>query len=118
MMRADQGFAVFWEEYRRQHQNKAVRQWHVWAGGIAMLALAAGIMTVRLWDVGMAIVAYYALAGFSHWRIAPSRPASFHHPIWAIRARWHLLAHALAVGVGEELPPYAQLKTPWARRKS
>ncbi len=86
---ADQEFRTFeeyWTFYVKEHQTKANRVLHFVGTTAAMACVAGGLLTKRRWLLAVAPVVGYGPAWIGHYFLEGNRPASFDHPLWALRA--------------------------------
>lgn len=88
-------YGEFWPLYLREHSRPATRALHVAGtlGGLGLLLLALYLKVG--WLVPGALVFAYGLAWIGHFGIEQNRPATFRHPLWSLRADFHMVALAL-----------------------
>lgn len=96
-------YAAFWPHYLGEHSRPATRLLHA-AGTLGGLAiLVAALVLERYWLLPVALVFAYGLAWIGHFRIERNRPATFRHPLWSLRADFHMIALLLAGRLDAEL---------------
>ena len=79
-------FEEFWSHYVAAHQHKGNRLLH-FAGTTAALGCVAGAVVFRKrWLLLAAPVLGYGPAWLGHFLIEKNKPATFGHPLWALRA--------------------------------
>lgn len=88
-------FDDFWPRYLRAHSDPHTRALHV-AGTLAATGLvAAAAATRKPWLAGLALVAGYGPAWFSHAAIEHNKPETFRAPLSSLAAdylmAWHVL---------------------------
>lgn len=79
-------FEEFWPHYVRAHANKNNRRLHFAGTTAAMLLVAGGVVTRRLWPILLAPVVGYGCAWIGHFFIEGNVPATFGHPLWSFKA--------------------------------
>lgn len=88
-------YGEFWPLYLRDHRQPATRLLHV-AGTLGGLGLLlAGMVTGPWWLMLLAPVLAYGLAWTGHFWVEHNRPATFRHPIWSLRADFHMVGLAV-----------------------
>lgn len=93
-------FEHFWPRYLRAHSDPRTRLFHV-AGTLAATTLVAtGAMLRKPSLFGLALVAGYGPAWFSHAVIERNKPETFRAPFSSLRAdyvmAWHVLRGTIA----------------------
>lgn len=79
-------FAEFWPFYVKEHSKPSTRRFH-FAGTTAAVALAlTAVLTRKGWPLGLAFVAGYGPAWYSHFFIENNRPATFKYPFKSLAA--------------------------------
>ena len=102
-------YAAFWPQYLREHSQPATRILHAVGtlGGLAILALALAVG--EAWLAVAALILAYGLAWIGHFVLERNRPATFRHPLWSLRADFHMLALMLTgrldAALARHLPP-------------
>lgn len=96
-------YAEFWPLYLGEHRRAATRCLHVLGtlGAIVLLMLA--VVLGHGWLALAAPVFAYGLAWIGHFWIERNRPATFKHPLWSLRADFHMVGLSLAGRLGPEL---------------
>jgi hypothetical protein len=116
-----QSFAEFWPYYVGEHRNPVCRALHYGGTSFALLTLAFGIATGRLWLVPIALVIGYGPAWVGHFFIENNRPATFKYPLWSLLSDFKMLSLALRGKMSDEVtrlygsaapPPDAPLRAP------
>ncbi len=79
-------FAEFWPYYLRQHAKPETRALHIAGTTVAGVSLAAFLATGQKRYLALALAGSYGPAWVSHAQIELSKPASFQHPLWSLRA--------------------------------
>jgi hypothetical protein len=100
-------FADFWPEYVRAHSKPATRAAHCVATILGWMLLGAATAMHRWWWIGVAVVACYALAWFSHFLVEHNRPATFRHPLWSWWADQRMVFLTLVGRMGDEARKYS-----------
>ena len=96
-------YDAFWPQYLREHRRPATRTLHAVGtlGGLAILALA--LLLGRPWLMLVALILAYGLAWIGHFVLERNRPATLRHPLWSLRADFHMLALMLTGRLDAEL---------------
>ncbi|WP_437300402.1 cytochrome P450 [Sorangium sp. So ce426] len=110
---APTSFDRFWEHYLREHRSGLNRALHL--TGTAAALLIAGTALVRRKPRLLALVplAGYAPAWLGHFLVDRNLPATFHNPLWSLRADLRMVRLAASGRLGDEvqrcdaLPPPA-----------
>jgi hypothetical protein len=85
-----QSFQEFWPYYVRQHLHPVNRALHFVGLTIAMRLVARGLRKRRLAPLVMAPIAGYGLSWIGHYFFEHNTPATFGHPLWSLRADFHM----------------------------
>lgn len=102
-MRKFENFQQFWPYYLQEHARPATRALH-YAGTTAVVALAAAVPFGRHWAFVAALpVAGYGFAWAAHAFVERNRPATFTHPLWSLRADFHMWSQFLQGKVAGDL---------------
>lgn len=83
-----QSFAEFYPVYLGEHANRRCRQLHFAGSTIALLCLAAMLLTGHPGWLVAALAAGYGFAWIGHFLYEKNQPASLHHPFYAFIANW------------------------------
>lgn len=81
-------FAEFYPFYLSQHADRTCRRAHFIGSTLALLCIAAAIVTGRPAWVLAALVFGYGGAWIGHFFYEKNRPASFAQPLYSFRADW------------------------------
>ncbi len=95
-------FNEFWPFYLRQHANPTCRALHFLGTGLAIAALALGVLLSAWWLVG-APLAGYLFAWVGHFVFEKNRPATFRYPLWSLAADFRMFWLMLAGRLSSEL---------------
>lgn len=88
-------YAEFWPVYLGEHSHALTRRLHVVGTLGAALCLIAAVIMRSWWLVLAAPVFAYGLAWVGHFFVERNRPATFRHPLWSLRADFHMVGLAL-----------------------
>jgi len=81
-------FAEFYPFYLGEHANRTCRRLHFVGSTLALLCVAAALITANwLWLVG-APVCGYAFAWVGHFGFEKNKPASFKRPLYSFLGDW------------------------------
>jgi hypothetical protein len=95
-------FQEFWPRYLRAHSDPRTRAFHV-AGTLAATGLVlAAIATRKPALAGIALVAGYGPAWFSHAFIERNKPETFRAPFASLAADYAMAWHVLAGTIDEQ----------------
>lgn len=83
-----QGFADFYPAYLSEHSNRTCRELHFAGSTLALLCLAALLLTGSLWWLLGAIAAGYGFAWIGHFFFEKNQPATFRHPVYSFMGDW------------------------------
>jgi hypothetical protein len=81
-------FAEFYPTYLSEHSNRTCRELHFAGSTLALLCLAALILTGNLWWLLAALASGYGLAWIGHFAFEKNRPATFKHPLYSFMGDW------------------------------
>jgi hypothetical protein len=87
-MRKYASFAEFYPFYLGEHANRTTRRLHVLGSGLALLCVAALLLTGDPWWLAAGLFAGYGFAWFSHLAVEKNRPATFRHPLYSFMGDW------------------------------
>ena len=88
-------FHQFWPYYVRQHSHPATRTLHFLGLLAAFAVLAAGLVTGRWLLLAAALPLGYGTAWISQFFVEKNRPATFGHPLWALRGDFKMFGMIL-----------------------
>jgi hypothetical protein len=88
-------YSEFWPFYLSQHSKASTRAWHFVGTSFVFACVVLAIALSNYWLLLLAPVIAYGLAWFSHLVIEGNKPATFGHPIWSLRADFHMFASML-----------------------
>ncbi len=83
-------FADFYPFYLSEHSNQISRRLHFTGTSIALVLLAAALLTQRWWLAAAALIEGYAFAWVGHFFFEHNRPATFKHPWYSLMGDWRL----------------------------
>jgi hypothetical protein len=92
----------FWPFYVSQHSKAATRRWH-FVGTSAVIVCIILAVAVNARFLLLAPVIAYGLAWFSHFFIEGNKPATFGHPLWSLRADFHMFGLMLTGRMDDEI---------------
>jgi len=96
-------YAEFWPYYLAEHSRPGTRALHFAGTGLALVLLAAGLVTLTPLLILLAVVAGYLFAWIGHFVIERNRPATFSHPWWSLVSDWRMFFLFLAGRLNAEL---------------
>ncbi|MCF6137530.1 DUF962 domain-containing protein [Pseudalkalibacillus berkeleyi] len=96
-------FEEFWPFYLQQHAKRATRAWHFVGTSLVFVCLGVALLTMNYWFILLAPILAYACAWISHYFIEGNKPATFGHPLWALRADFRMFGSTLTGGIHKEL---------------
>ena len=102
MARRFESYDEFWPSYVAEHSDPTCRAMHFVGTSAALAALAAGIIVSRWWLVA-APVAGYVFAWVGHFVFEKNRPATFHYPLWSLRADFRMYRYMWLGRMGQEV---------------
>nr|WP_315594060.1 Mpo1-like protein [uncultured Cupriavidus sp.] len=88
-------FAEFYPFYLNEHRNRTCRRLHFAGSTLALLCLAALVLTANAWWLLGALVSGYAFAWIGHFGFEKNRPATFRHPFYSLMGDWVMYADIL-----------------------
>lgn len=89
-MKQFRNYQEFFPFYLSQHSKKSTRKWHFLGTSCVFLIVALAIIWSNYWLLLLAPVIAYGLAWYSHFFVEGNKPATFGHPIWSLRADFHM----------------------------
>lgn len=81
-------FAEFYPFYLSEHSNRTCRRLHFAGSTLALLSLAALLLTGNLWWIPVALFCGYGFAWLGHFGFEKNRPASFKQPLYSFMGDW------------------------------
>jgi len=81
-------FAEFYPVYLAEHSNRTNRELHFVGSTLALLCLAALLLTGSLWWLLGALVSGYGFAWIGHFLVEKNQPATFRHPVYSFMGDW------------------------------
>ena len=81
-------FAEFYPTYLSEHTNRACRELHFIGSTVALVCLAALVLTGNLWWLLAALASGYGFAWIGHFGFEKNQPATFKHPIYSLMGDW------------------------------
>ncbi|WLD91779.1 DUF962 domain-containing protein [Alkalihalobacillus sp. AL-G] len=102
-MKEFNSFTQFWPFYLQQHAKPATRGWHFVGTSFVFICIITAIGTMNYWYIALAPVIAYSFAWISHFFIEGNKPATFGHPLWALRADFQMFGFMLSGKLGKEL---------------
>jgi len=76
-------YGAFWPFYLREHAQALTRGLHYIGTGLALAALAAGVLAEPLCLIGVPLTGY-GFAWAAHFFVEKNRPATFTYPAWSL----------------------------------
>ncbi len=83
-------FADFYPFYLSEHANRVSRRLHFVGTSIALVLLAAALLTQTWWFIAVALIQGYAFAWVGHFFFEHNRPATFQYPLFSFMGDWRL----------------------------
>jgi hypothetical protein len=81
-------FADFYPAYLSEHANRISRELHFAGSTLALICLAALLITGNLWWLPAALASGYGFAWIGHFAFEKNRPATFRHPLYSFMGDW------------------------------
>jgi hypothetical protein len=81
-------FADFYPVYLSEHANRTCRELHFAGATLALLALAALLLTGSLWWLLAAIASHYGFAWLGHFGFERNQPETIRHPLYSFLGDW------------------------------
>lgn len=83
-------FAEFYPAYLREHANRNCRRLHFVGSALALVCLAALIVTLNPWWLLGALLCGYGFAWIGHFVFEKNRPATFRQPLYSLAGDWKM----------------------------
>lgn len=83
-------FSDFYPFYLGEHQHPTCRLLHFIGTSLAVVLLAAAVLSRNPWFVLIGLVQGYAFAWIGHFAFEKNRPASFRQPLYSFLADWRM----------------------------
>lgn len=103
----------FWPFYVSQHLRRTTRRLHFVGTTAGLACLAACVLTQNALLIPVGLVVSYGLAWIAHFFFEKNSPATFHHPIFSLRAdfrmyglMWRGKMDAEIIRLKDQLGPY------------
>ncbi|WP_438029845.1 cytochrome P450 [Sorangium sp. So ce233] len=96
-------FDDFWDHYLREHRTGLNRALHLTGTAAALLLAGAGVVRRKPRLLLLAPLVGYGAAWLGHFLVERNRPATFHSPLWSLRADLRMLRLAVTGRLGGEL---------------
>jgi hypothetical protein len=96
-------FAEFWPYYLQAHARRGTRALHYFATSLAILLLIFMVVTGNYWLAVLLPIASYSIAWASHFGVEGNRPATFRHPLWALRGDFLMLWRWVTGRIGDDM---------------
>lgn len=97
-----QTYEQFWPFYVREHSNATCRALHFLGTTLSITAILAGVI-VSAWWLLAAPFAGYLFAWIGHFVFEKNRPATFHYPLWSLRADFRMYGYMWTGRMGEQI---------------
>jgi hypothetical protein len=81
-------FAEFYPAYLSEHSNRVCRELHFTGSTLALLCLAALLLTGNPWWLLGALLCSYGFAWVGHFAFEKNQPATFKHPLYSFMGDW------------------------------
>jgi len=81
-------FAEFYPVYLSEHANRTCRELHFAGSTLALLFLAALLLTGNLWWLLGALASGYGFAWIGHFAFEKNQPTTFRHPLYSFMGDW------------------------------
>lgn len=83
MQRNFASFAEFYPVYLSEHSNRACRELHFAGTTLALLSLAALLLTWNFWWLLAAAASHYGFAWIGHFAYESNQPETMRHPLYS-----------------------------------
>jgi hypothetical protein len=83
-------FGDFYSFYLTEHENRTSRRLHFAGTSIALVLLAAALVSRVWWLVAVALAEGYAFAWIGHFFFERNKPATFKYPLRSLVGDWRL----------------------------
>lgn len=81
-------FTEFYPVYLAEHSNRTCRELHFAGSTLALLCLAALLLTGNLWWLAGALASGYGFAWIGHYFFEKNQPMTFKYPIYSLMGDW------------------------------
>jgi hypothetical protein len=81
-------FTEFYPFYLSEHSNPTCRRLHFVGSTLALLCMAALVLTGNFWWLPAGLVCGYGFAWVGHFGFEKNRPASFKQPLYSFMGDW------------------------------
>jgi hypothetical protein len=81
-------FAEFYPDYLSQHSNCICRELHFLGSTLALICLAAMLLTANPWWAVAAALCGYGFAWIGHFFFEKNRPTTFKQPLYSFMGDW------------------------------
>lgn len=85
-------FREFYPYYLSEHANRSCRRLHFVGSTGALVALAAGVLSLNAWWLLGGLLFGYGCAWVGHFFFEKNRPATFKFPVYSFAADWVMYA--------------------------
>lgn len=93
-------FAQFYPFYLGEHARAGTRRLHFLGTSLALLCLAALVVTGDPWWLAGALLCGYGFAWAAHVGIEKNRPATFRHPLYSLMGDFVMFWQMLTGKIG------------------
>lgn len=83
-------FADFYPYYLGEHDNRVCRRLHFVGSSLAILLVAAALLTQHWWLIAAAFVQGYGFAWVGHFFFEHNKPATFKYPWFSYMGDWKM----------------------------
>lgn len=83
-----ESFAEFYPVYLSEHAKRGCRELHFAGSTLALLCLAALLITGSFWFLLAAVASMYGFAWLGHIVFEKNQPATWRHPFYSLMGDW------------------------------